>query len=334
MEKRFYQQLLDFDFNEPCALCTVMEWKGSVPRKDFPMMLVFKSGKTVGTIGGGTMEKEAIERALVSLENNQTSLDSFDFTNDDLSKDGGLCGGTVKVAIEPYTNEVQSFWAGLDNMEKGQTWLTSYHFQTKKITRHLLESRNEISGVSVGKLIQDKKSKTIVVENAIHLFRYISPSPILHIFGGGHVGKAVGELAHYIDIDITIYDDRKDFVSEERFPFALSRSFEPLGSYINNTRLSSNALALVATRGHHHDLKLIRWILKSNAQWIGLVSSKRKWMLLAQRLENEGVSQLDLSRVHAPVGVDINSQTVPEIAVSIIGGIIYYLRSKKEVLEL
>jgi len=329
MEKRFYQQLLDFDFSEPSALCTVLEWKGSVPRKDYPMMLVCKSGKTIGTIGGGTMEKEAIEKALVSLENNQTSLDSFDFTNNDLSKDGGLCGGTVKVAVEPYTNEVQSFWAGLYEMEKEQTWLTSYHFQTKEITRHLLESRNEISGVSVEKLVQDKKSKTIVEENAIHLFRYISPSPVLHIFGGGHVGKAVGELAHYIDIDITIYDDRKDFVSEERFPFALSRSFEPLKSYINNTRLSSNALALVATRGHHHDLKLIRWILKTNAQWIGLVSSKRKWKMLSQGLKKEGFTLKDLERVHAPVGLDIHAQTVPEIAVSIIGGIVEFLRTTK-----
>lgn len=329
MEKRFYQQLLEFDFSEPCALCTVMEWKGSVPRKDYPMMLVFKSGKVIGTIGGGTMEKEVIAKALVSLNHYQTSLDSFDFTNDDLSKDGGLCGGTVKVAVEPYTGEVQSFWTGLKETETGQAWLTSYHFQTKEITRHLLESINEISGISVEKLVQDKKNKTIVVENAIHLFRYISPSPVLHIFGGGHVGKAVGELAHYIDIDITIHDDREAFVSKERFPFALSRSFEPLGSFLNNTSLSSNALALVATRGHHHDLKLIRWILKSDAQWIGLVSSKRKWMLLAQGLEKEGFTLKDLERVQAPVGLDIHAQTVPEIAVSIIGGIVDYLRTTK-----
>ncbi len=92
MEKHFYKKLIEFNFNESCALCTVMEWKGSVPRKDYPMMLVCKSGETVGTIGGGTMEKEVIERALDALNSNQTSLDPFDFTNNDLSKDGGLCG--------------------------------------------------------------------------------------------------------------------------------------------------------------------------------------------------------------------------------------------------
>ena len=329
MEKRFYQQLLEFDFSEPCALCTVMEWKGSVPRKDYPMMLVFKSGKVIGTIGGGTMEKEVIAKALVSLNHYQTSLDSFDFTNDDLSKDGGLCGGIVKVVVEPYTNEIQSFWAGLKDREKEQFWLTSYHLQTKELTRHNLESKKDIYGISVGKLFLNKKNKTIIDKNAIHLFRYIAPRPVLHIFGGGHVGKAVAELAHYIDLNITIHDDRESFVSKKRFPHAVSRSFAPIDVLFDNAILLSSDIALVATRGHHYDLKLIRWILKSNAGWIGLVSSVRKWKILSEGLEKEGFSQSDLNRVHAPVGLDIHAQTVPEIAVSIIGGIIDYLRTTK-----
>ena len=137
MEKRFYQRLVEYDFSEPCALCTVMEWKGSVPRKDYPMMLVCKSGKIVGTIGGGTMEKEVIDLARTTLENGHTILEAFDFTNDDLSGDGGLCGGTVKVAVEPYTEDVQSFWAGLKDTGIGQTWLTTYHFRSEEHTSEL-----------------------------------------------------------------------------------------------------------------------------------------------------------------------------------------------------
>ncbi len=310
MEKRFYRQLLEFDFSEPCALCTVMEWKGSVPRKDYPMMLVCKSGEIVGTIGGGTMEKEVIDLALVSLENNQTALESFDFTNDDLSKDGGLCGGTVKVAVEPFTNNVQSFWTGLTDNSEGQAWLTTYHFHTKKITRQALGQQNQIHNIQVDELFEGKKNKTILTKDAIHLYRYIAPEPVLHIFGGGHVGKAVAELAHYIDINITIHDDRKSFVSEERFPNALSRSFEPIGTLIEGSILQPSDMALVATRGHHHDLTLIRWLLNSSAGWIGLISSKRKWKILAQGLEKEGFSKDDLNRVQAPVGLDIHAQTV------------------------
>ncbi len=329
MEKRFYKQLLEFDFSEPCALCTVMEWKGSVPRKDYPMMLVCKSGEIIGTIGGGTMEKEVIELAMASFDNNQTTLGSFDFTNDNISKDGGLCGGTVKVAVEPYTYNIQSFWAELKDINMGQAWLTTYHLNTKEITRHILNSNTQILGIPLDELIDEKKNKTIISEECIHLFRYVLPNPVLHIYGGGHVGKAVAELAHYIDIDITVHDDREPFVSEERFPHALFRSYESINTLMERVSLQPSDFALVATRGHHHDLILIRWILQSNAGWVGLISSKRKWKLLCQGLEKEGFTQKDLDRVHAPVGLHIHAQTVPEIAVSIIAQIIDYIRNTK-----
>ncbi|MFQ6677469.1 MAG: XdhC family protein [Fidelibacterota bacterium] len=330
MENRFYQKLIEYDFSEPCALCTVMEWKGSVPRKDYPMMLVCKSGKIVGTIGGGTMEKNVIELAMSSLENNQTALESFDFTNDDLSKDGGLCGGTVKVAVEPYTEEVQSFWSGLIDQNEGQAWLTTYHFKTKEITRYALNSGQLPSNIQIAQLVKEKNNRTLLSNDAIRLFRYVAPDPVLHIFGGGHVGKAVGELALFVDLNITVHDDRKSFVSKERFPNALSRSFEPITAIIEGGALQSSDMALVATRGHHHDLTLIRWLLNSKAGWIGLISSKRKWKLLYQGLEEEGFTPKDLDRVQAPVGLDIHAQTVPEIAVSIIGEIINYLRKTKK----
>ncbi len=330
MEKRFYQELVEFDFSEPCALCTVMEWKGSVPRKDYPMMLVCLSGKIIGTIGGGTMEKEVIELAMASLENHQSALESFDFTNNDLSKDGGLCGGTVKIAVEPYTTNVQSFWTGLIEKSVGQTWLTSYHFPTKKITRQVVGSKSKIQHIQLDELFEGKKNKTILTEDAIHLYRHVAPEPVLHIFGGGHVGKAVAELAHYVELDITIHDDRESFVIKERFPHALSRSFEPISTLIETGSLAAADMALVATRGHHYDLDLIRWLLKSNAGWIGLISSRRKWKILAKGLGEEGFTQENLSRVQAPVGLDIHAQTVPEIAVSIIGGIIEHMRSTKK----
>jgi xanthine dehydrogenase accessory factor len=327
MEKHFYKKLIEFDFNESCALCTVMEWKGSVPRKDYPMMLVCKSGETVGTIGGGTMEKEVIERALDALNSNQTSLDPFDFTNNDLSKDGGLCGGTVQVAVEPFTREVQSFFNQINDFNTEQSWLTTFHLSSKEISRQNIKNSGQHEDPFIQELTQIRKNKSFHFDDCIQLFRFISPNPILHIFGGGHVGKAVAEMAHYIELDITIHDDRKSFISLERFPYALNRSFQEVDMHMGGLKLQSTDLALVATRGHHHDLTLIRWLLKSDIRWIGLVSSKRKWKLLAKGLLDEGFTNTDLSRVYAPVGIYIHAQTVPEIAVSIIGGIIKYLRN-------
>ncbi len=328
MEKRFFKQLLEFDFSQPCALCTVMEWRGSVPRKDYPMMLVCDSGKTMGTIGGGTMEKEVIEVALKSLKELNTSLESFDFTNDDLSKDGGLCGGIVKVCIEPYTQDIQDFWNTLNPVSEGKTWLTTYNYRHGKISRMTLDALESIPHDFTFDPRQVKKNKTFKTDDAIHLLRFVYPESVLYIFGGGHVGKATAEMAHYIDLAVSVHDDRESFVSRDRFPHAVSRSHISINKLFERVNLQSSDLALVATRGHHYDLKLMRWILQSNVGWVGLVSSQRKWKLLSEGLENEGFSRKELNRVHAPVGMNIKAQTVPEIAVSILGQIIAYLRNK------
>ncbi len=326
MEKRFYQELVNYDFREPCALCTVMDWKGSVPRKDYPMMLVCQSGEIIGTIGGGAMEKDVIDLAQATLKNGATVLKSFDFTNDDLTSDGGLCGGKVQVAVEPYTREVQSFWARLGDHQNGLTWLTAYHLESDRITRRIITPREQIHDTQITELIAGKRSKTYRADDTLYLYRHVAPDSVLHIFGAGHVGKAVADLAHFIDLDITIHDDRAFFVNQDRFPHALSRSHEPLPDLMEKTQMRSSDLALIVTRGHRHDLALIRWLLHSKVGWIGLVSSRRKWKLLSRGLLEEGFSDNDVARVQAPVGLDIKAQTVPEIAVSIIGGIIQFLR--------
>ncbi|MBL7014689.1 MAG: XdhC family protein [Candidatus Marinimicrobia bacterium] len=326
MEKHLLKQLVQYTFKEPVALCTVMEWKGSVPRKDYPMMLVSQSGDIVGTIGGGTMEKEVIKRAIDALNNHEISLDSFDFTNNDLSKDGGLCGGTVKVSVEPYTRNIQSFFNELKHLNETRAWLTTFNLETNTISRSHIDILATNQDPMIHNFIEARKNKSIQSEYTLQLFRFITPKPILHIFGGGHVGKAVGELAHYIELDITIHDDRKSFVTKERFPHALARSWDDVDSHMKSFVIEPTDLALVATRGHHHDFELMKWLLKSDIPWIGLVSSQRKWKLLSEGLLKDGYSKSDFNRVHAPVGVDIHAQTVPEIAVSIIGGIIDYLR--------
>ena len=326
MEKHLLKQLVQYTFKEPVALCTVMEWKGSVPRKDYPMMLVCQSGNIVGTIGGGTMEKDVIKRAIDALKSHEITLDSFDFTNDDLSKDGGLCGGTVKVSVEPYTKSIQSFFHELKDLNETRAWITTFDLASNTISRNHINIHSAHTDPMIQNFIEAKKSRSNQSEHSVRLFRFITPKPILHIFGGGHVGKAVGELAHYIELDITIYDDRKLFVTEERFPNALTRSWDDVDTHMESFMMKSTDLALVATRGHHHDFELMKWLLKSDIPWIGLVSSQRKWKLLSEGLLETGFTKKDLDRVHAPVGVDIHAQTVPEIAVSIIGGIIDYLR--------
>ncbi|MFQ6612677.1 MAG: XdhC family protein [Fidelibacterota bacterium] len=330
MEQQLLNKLIHFDFSQKAALCSVVFWRGSVPRKDFPIMFIFDSGQSFGTIGGGTMEKTTIEQAKKVIKTDKASLEKYDFTNNDITNEGGLCGGVMEILIEPYRPEIQAFLRTL----RSKLVLTSVNRQSFEVTRRVIHPSAIPPDlpVKLENLISSTKSTgesvSLTIDDTLYLVQKIQPPPLLHIFGGGHVGKAVADLAHFTELNLVIYDDRADFANKERFPFAIEYICAPLPAILKKIKINSNDLALIATRGHQHDLELLRVILRDPPRWVGLVSSRRKWKILAQALRDEGYKQHVINAVHAPVGLDINAQTVPEIAVSIIGDIIQTIREK------
>ncbi len=323
IEKAVLDKIVSYNFSRPAVLCSVLEWKGSVPRKDYPVMVALDTGSIIGTIGGGTMEKEVIQLALESVIDGQIRLGFFDFTNDDISKDGGLCGGTTSVSIEPFTKNIQSFIEHVYSDRSIKCWQTTYHIQSNTVTRDILDLARMVHDKnSQGAINKDTSERT---DEYLRLTQFKKEPAILHIFGAGHVGKAVADLAYFVGLDTTAHDDRGEFVTRERFPYSIRLSHDSVTQLKSKFEFGENDMVLVATRGHHHDFALIDWLLTKNLGWIGLVSSKRKWTLLAQGLKEHGYTEKDLLRVHAPVGIEIDAQTVPEIAVSIMGGIIKYL---------
>ena len=336
MEKNIYRSLINFDFSRPSALCSIMEWKGSVPRKDYPMMLVLDSGDIVGTIGGGSMEKSVIQLAESVMQTNQPMVDHFDFTNNNIHVEGGLCGGTLQVLVEPFTTELQTFWRSLEfgkPLADVDIVLTIFNRKSQKVTREIINP-DKIPGhypAALTNIIQSafakRKTRTLKTGDNLYLIQILEMPPILHIFGAGHVGKAVADLAHFTDLDVYIYDDREPFVTLDRFPHASKRISSPLLSILKEANIRSFDMALVATHDHHHDLELMRFLLKNSPLWVGLVSSRRKWKILSQILASEGFSQKSIAAVNAPVGLKIKAATVPEIAISIVGEIIQHIRN-------
>lgn len=336
MEKNIYRSLINYDFSRLSALCSIVEWKGSVPRKDYPIMLVLDSGDIVGTIGGGSMEKSVIQLAGSVMQTQRPQVDHFNFTNNDINVDGGLCGGTLQVLIEPFTPELQSFWKSvkLDTYSNDLNMLlTSFNSKNQAVTRKIINSAKipKDYPYSLIALIQSaykkRKTRTLMIEKTLHLIQVLERHPVLHIFGAGHVGKAVADLAHFTGLDVYIYDDRESFVTQDRFPHVLKRISTPLPSILKEAVVRSHDITLVATRDHYHDLALVRFLVNKSPGWIGLVSSRRKWKMLSQALADEGLSPESIAAVKAPVGLRIKAATVPEIAVSIIGEIIQHVRA-------
>ncbi|MBP1609778.1 MAG: hypothetical protein H6Q04_2013 [Acidobacteria bacterium] len=149
---------------------------------------------------------------------------------------------------------------------------------------------------------------------------YVEPiltDPTLIIFGGGHVGQAVAEIARMLGFRIAIADDRIKYANPERFPHADALYVDTWDEIFKKLPVNASSYLLIATRGHQYDLACLRFSLQTPAQYIGLMGSVRKTRLLFEALEKEGMDKSGFDRVYSPVGLHIGSETPEEIAVSV-----------------
>lgn len=299
-------------------------------------MLIPEHGRPVGTVGGGALEHSVIETAGDVLKDEQPRFEGFELTNDDPDQEGGICGGSTRVLIEPYTPSVRDLWAAVDleNLrEPGIIVITEVAGnEILQVRRYVTRSESaahdypETLKESVEQVWRLGESCTLSKPEGFYLIQLIRPFPVLHIFGAGHVGRAVAQFAHLIDCDVIVYDDREDLANREYFPHAKRIVVKSFADVLEGAEISSHDFVVVMTRGHRNDLELLKMLLTMEIRYLGLLSSERKWSVFSKVLKEEGYSQELIDTVHAPVGLEIASETVPEIAVSIIAQIIQTMR--------
>jgi xanthine dehydrogenase accessory factor len=144
----------------------------------------------------------------------------------------------------------------------------------------------------------------------------------LVIVGAGHVGQKVAELASDVDFDVWVIDDRQEYCNSERFPRAKRLIVAPIDQALSGLDVDRNTYCIIVTRGHNHDEEALYHLAETPARYVGLIGSRRKIKLIFVDLLREGISRDALGRVFAPLGFDIGSQTVPEIAVSIVAELV------------
>ncbi len=153
----------------------------------------------------------------------------------------------------------------------------------------------------------------------------IIPEPHLVILGAGHVGRALAKAARFSGFRVTVVDDREECIEKENLDAdaIVVNDFE---TFFLKAHIDRSTYVVIATRGHNHDLDALKAALRTKAQYVGLLGSKRKKALLFKTLGEQGFSQEDISRVITPVGFSIGSVTPEEIAISIMAQIIQQRR--------
>jgi len=150
----------------------------------------------------------------------------------------------------------------------------------------------------------------------------VVPDPTLFIFGAGFVSKAVAEIARFSGFRIAVVDDRPENANRNSFPHGDDFYVGPWEEVLGKLPVNQSSYLFIATRGHQLDLLCLRFAVKSQAKYIGILGSSKKTHSLFQILENEGIDPASFKRVFVPVGIDIAAETAEEIAVSLVAELI------------
>lgn len=150
----------------------------------------------------------------------------------------------------------------------------------------------------------------------------VLPTAQLYIFGAGHVSLALYHAALPTGFEVVVVDDREAYANRERFPRAQEVIAADYDRALARLAPGASAFLVIVTRGHHDDMRILRWAVQTEAGYIGMVGSKRKAISILRELTAEGLQPELFDRVYSPVGLDIGAVTPEEIAVSILAELI------------
>jgi xanthine dehydrogenase accessory factor len=328
--KNIYARLCDEMESKNLILATIVSTKGSSPQVPGVSALFSDKGLLTGTLGGGIMEARAQAKAMEALQSGQSSLERFEFYADITSEEEAICGGEATILFDarPADHKI-TFQKMIRSLKDRNPGVLTTHIQRKndsiqKLSRAWIE-KTRFFGEEAEKQNQpfreEIKQAFSTGKPAFFKNVYLEPQyPLSHlvIAGAGHVGQAVVHIGHLLDFEVTAIDDRPEFANKDVVPEADHIIVGDVGRSVEKMPKTADTYIVIVTRGHNHDADALKACIGSDAAYIGMIGSGRKIALMREKFIGKGwatANQFD--RIFAPIGIDIQSKTVQEIAVSI-----------------
>ncbi|MDQ6887415.1 MAG: XdhC family protein [Gemmatimonadota bacterium] len=318
------------------ALASVARRRGSLPMSGTAKMLVTTSGggARVGTVGGGCLEAEIIERAIDVAECRRPCISEHTLNAEAAGDYGLTCGGTAMMLIEPVYGDsslVAIYDACTALMSRGSRAVMATSYDWSAGIAKLLLGEATTVGTAAPELVAaalayDPLAELPELREGV-LIEAVAGSPRLVVFGGGHVGARVAEAAAFAGWRVTVADDRPEFADATRLPFAESAVVCEYHALPESLAIDAATYVVVATRGHQHDALVVEQIARLDTRYLGMLGSRRKVALTWRLLEMAGVPRERLQRVRAPVGLSIGADTPEEIAISVVAEMVAVRRA-------
>ena len=295
------------------ALATVISTWGSSPRPVGGQMAIDENGEIIGSVSGGCIEGAVISEGIDSIKDGKSRIKDYGISNDMAWEVGLACGGELKVLIQPLNLEDEIVYSIVDSIKK------------RKVVKLKIDCSNgdRIIDNTINNQISyfDKSNNEF-----IHI---IDPKPRLFIIGAVHIAQALVSLANVADYEIVLIDPRDHFATKDRFPNCKIINEWP-DEALSKFHLDSSSHLVTLTHDPKIDDLALIFCMKKNFGYIGSLGSKKTHNKRCERLIEKGFDEIELSKIHAPIGLDIKAKTPAEIATSILAEIINYRRNNHE----
>ncbi|MEU9981554.1 XdhC/CoxI family protein [Streptomyces sp. NPDC050856] len=335
---RWVEQGRDF------AVATVVAVGGSAPRQPGAALAVDSEGTAVGSVSGGCVEGAVYDLCRQAIEDGQTVLERFGYSDEDAFAVGLTCGGVIDILVTPVRGGVcpaalsaaaSGEAAALARITDGPAELLgqallvrpdgSYegalggHPQLDRTAA--AEARALLDAGRTGTVVIGEEGSrcgrplTLLVESSV-------PAPRMIVFGAIDFASALVKVGKFLGYHVTVCDARPVFATPARFPEADEIVIEWPHRYLAATRVDSRTALCVLTHDAKFDVPLLRLALRLPVAYVGAMGSRRTHEDRNERLRAVGVTELELARLRSPIGLDLGARTPEETALSIAAEIV------------
>lgn len=341
--KDLYKKAIELiEQEKPFAFAAVIHSAGSTPQKAGADALIEAAGPIWGTLGGGCLEAESRQRALLSLDDERAM--AFDLKLDEVAgwDDALICGGNVRIFVNPSARDNLEVYREMirageceengilttvvehpDHRPGTAFWIPEAEISSHPLLRGLKEAQDHFVEDEAGSVRDEGASVELYIEP------FVTPLRML-IAGAGHIGKAMAHQGKLLGFEVTVIDDRPAFANPDHIPDADRTICGDIARELKEIEITPNTYILIVTRGHRHDGAVLASCIHSPAAYIGMIGSRRKSLMIRRGLIDEGIATADqVNRVVSPIGLEIGARSVAEIAVSIAAQIVAFRRHGK-----
>ncbi|MGA5507719.1 XdhC family protein [Streptomyces umbrinus] len=342
---RWVEQGRDF------AVATVVAVGGSAPRQPGAALAVDTDGTAIGSVSGGCVEGAVYELCQQALADGKPVLERFGYSDEDAFAVGLTCGGIIDILVTPVRTSDPSrkiFASALAAAACGEAAAVARVVSgpTELLGRALLvrpdgsyeggfgahpeldrtavdEARAFLDAGRTGTLeIGDGEQGsrcgaplTLLVESSV-------PPPRMIVFGAIDFASALVRIGKFLNYRVTVCDARPVFATSARFPEADEIVVDWPHRYLERTEVDARTVLCVLTHDAKFDVPLLQLALRLPVAYVGAMGSRRTHLDRNERLREVGVTELELTRLHSPIGLDLGARTPEETALSIASEIV------------